>query len=134
MTQQKFVVLGALAALSLPGFAGAQNPQPAPPGQAHTLAPPNSPSPPPEQIRPANPKDSAEGSQTLSDKLSQQRGTLQPPAIEPRHPQVATAAGRGQHAGDPTAGLAWRQPTGGPEVVPLCARRPWLWLVQLAHP
>ena len=31
MTQQKFVILGALAALSLPCFAGAQNPQPAPP-------------------------------------------------------------------------------------------------------
>ena len=44
MTQQKFVIFGALAALlSLPGFAGAQNPQPAPPGQPHTLAPPNSP-------------------------------------------------------------------------------------------
>jgi hypothetical protein len=37
MTQQKFVILGALAALSLPGFAGAQNPQPAPPGQAAHL-------------------------------------------------------------------------------------------------
>jgi hypothetical protein len=54
VTKQKFVILGALAALSLPGLDGAQDPQPAPPGQAHTLAPPNSPSPPPEQIRPAN--------------------------------------------------------------------------------
>jgi hypothetical protein len=43
MTQQKFVILGALAALSLPGFADAQNPQAAPPGQTHTLASPNSP-------------------------------------------------------------------------------------------
>lgn len=77
-------MIGALAAIGLPCAAGAQNPQPAPPGQPHTdVAPPNSPSPPPEQIRPANPRDGSAGGQSLSDKLSQQQGTLQPPAVDP---------------------------------------------------
>jgi hypothetical protein len=108
MTQQKFVILGALAALSLPGFAGAQNPQPAPPGQS------NSPSPPPEQIRPANPKDSAGGSQTLSDKLSQQRGTLQPPAIDPGIHKPPPQRGEGNMPVIPPPGT----PGGNQQVVP----------------
>jgi hypothetical protein len=84
MRQAKLVVLGVVTVVLLPWIAAAQNPQPAPPGQAHTdLAPPNAPSPPPEQIRPATPRDSASGGQTLSDKLSQQQGTLQPPTIDP---------------------------------------------------
>jgi hypothetical protein len=83
MTRQKLALIGALAAIGLPGIASAQNPQPAPPGQPQTqMAPPNSPSPPPEQIRPADPKDGAAG-QTLSDRLSRQQGTLQPPAVDP---------------------------------------------------
>jgi hypothetical protein len=114
MTQQKFVILGALAALSLPGFAGAQNPQAAPPGQTHTLAPPNSPSPPPEQIRPANPKDGAGGSQTLSDKLSQQRGTLQPPAIDPGIHKSPPQRGEGNMPVIPPPG----SPGGNQQVVP----------------
>jgi hypothetical protein len=114
MTQQKFVILGALAALLLPGFAGAQNPQAAPPGQKHTLAPPNSPSPPPEQIRPATPKDSAGGSQTLSDKLSQQRGTLQPPAIDPGIHKPLPQRGAGTMPVIPPPGT----PGGNQQVVP----------------
>ena len=113
MTQQKLIVLGALA-LVLPCVAGAQNPQPAPPGQPHTdLAPPNAPSPPPEEIRPANPKDGASGGQTLSDKLSQQQGTLQPPAIDPGIQSPYRSAARA-HASDPSAGHAGGQPTGRP--------------------
>ena len=114
MTQQKFVILGALAALSLPGFAGAQNPQPGPPWPGAHLAPPNSPSPPPEQIRPANPKDSAGGSQTLSDKLSQQRGTLQPPAIDPGIQKPPPQRGEGNMPVIPPPGT----PGGNQQVVP----------------
>jgi hypothetical protein len=65
--------------------AEAQNPQPAPPGETPApMAPSNSPSPPPEQIAPAG-KDVHGGNQPLSDKqtlsskLAQQQGTLQPP-------------------------------------------------------
>ena len=93
MTQQKFVILGALAALSMPGFAGAQNPQP-----GH-LAPPNSPS---------------GGSQTLSDKLSQQRGTLQPPAIDPGIHKPLPQRGEGNMPVIPPPGT----PGGNQQVVP----------------
>ena len=89
------VLLGGLAAVALPGVGSAQNPQPAPPSQTQTqVAPPNSPSPPPEQIRPADPN-GAPGGQTLSDKLSRQKGTLQPPAIDPgiRKPVPQRGAG-----------------------------------------
>lgn len=64
--------------------AEAQNPQPAPPGVVPApTAPPNAPSPPPERIAPAG-KDMHAGSGTLSGRLAQQRGTLQPPrGIDP---------------------------------------------------
>jgi hypothetical protein len=84
MTRQKLMLVCALAAMALPYGASAQNPQPAPPGQTPPqVAPPSSPSPPPEQIRPADPNDRTAGGGTLSDKLSQQQGTLQPPAVDP---------------------------------------------------
>ncbi len=115
MTRQKLIAIGALAALALPCVAGAQNPQPAPPGQPHTdLAPPNAPSPPPEQMRPAHPKDSAPGGQTLSDKLSEQKGTLQPPAVDPGIRQPLPQQGRGTMPVIPPPGTAG----GNQQVVP----------------
>jgi hypothetical protein len=54
----------------------AQNPQPtAPANPTVPVAPPNAPSPPPEKIAPP--------SGTLSDRLSQQKGTIAPPNVDP---------------------------------------------------
>jgi hypothetical protein len=59
------------------GPALAQNPQPAPPTSPRApIAPPNAPSPPPEKIAPP------EGN-SLSDHLSQQKGTIKPPNVDP---------------------------------------------------
>ena len=72
------LILAAVAAA--PCSAGAQNPQPAPPGvQPTPMAPPSSPSPPPEKLAPGA-LDTQADNQTLSDRLSQQHGTLHPPA------------------------------------------------------
>ena len=120
MTQQKFVILGALAALSLPGFAGAQNPQPAPRPGAY-LGTAQFP------VTPAGADPTGKSERQRWRQSDPQRQTVAAAGYSatagdrPRHPQAATAARRGQHAGDPTAGHAWRQPTGGPEIVPLCA-------------
>ena len=112
MTQRNLIILGALAAFLVPCVAGAQNPQPAPPGQPHTdLAPPNAPSPPPEQIRPANPKDG----QTLSDKLSEQQGTLEPPAVDPGIRQPLPQQGRGNMPVIPPPGSPGGDPTVRPK-------------------
>ena len=60
------------------GPALAQNPQPASPTNPTVpVAPPNAPSPPPERIAPP------EGSGTLSDQLSRQKGTITPPNVDP---------------------------------------------------
>ena len=109
-------MLGALAALALPYAGHSQNPQPAPPGQTETpLAPPNSPSPPPEQIRPANPSDGAAGGQTLSDRLSRQQGTLQPPTtIDPGITKPVPQRGAGTMPVIPPPGT----PGGDQKVVP----------------
>jgi hypothetical protein len=62
----------------IPYAAGyAQNPQPAPPGvQPPPVASPSAPTPPPEKVAPGALADN----QTLSDRLSRQKGTLHPPA------------------------------------------------------
>ncbi|HTB45087.1 MAG TPA: hypothetical protein VK741_15800 [Acetobacteraceae bacterium] len=76
---RSIVILMCLGAVVAAPRAAAQNPQPAPPGVTPTpMAPPNAPSPPPEQIAPAG-KDVTSRKPTLSDKLAQQQGTLQPP-------------------------------------------------------
>ena len=78
------LMLGCLACLGLPSAAGAQNPQPAPPQLPHPLvAAPNAPAPPPEQIEPSDGKQTQTGNTSLSDRLSRQRGTLRPPAVDP---------------------------------------------------
>jgi hypothetical protein len=115
MMRQKLIVIGALAAVGLPSIAGAQNPQPAPPGQPQTqMAPPNSPSPPPEQIRPAKPGDTESGGQTLSDTLSRQQGTLQPPAVDPGMRKPPPQRGQGAMPVIPPPGT----PGGNQQVVP----------------
>lgn len=74
MTKQ--LLFGLLASIALPYAAVAQNPQPAPPQATQTpVAPPSSSQPPAEQIVPRH------GS--LSDQLSAQKGTLNPPAVDP---------------------------------------------------
>lgn len=83
MTSRIRLLLGLAAFISLSWVAGAQNPQPAPPRETHPpLAPPNASQPPPEQIAPAG-RTAAAGETTLSDKLSQQQGTLKPSAVDP---------------------------------------------------
>lgn len=81
--KRRNILAAAVLAIAVPA-AHAQNPQPAPPGEPHTsLAPPNAPSPPPEQIAPdANGRSTAQAG-NLSDKLSRQQGTLQPPNVDP---------------------------------------------------
>lgn len=78
MTRRNRLLSGllALACVAMPRLATAQNPQPHP-----TVAPPNAPNPPPEQIAPAD--RGANGNTTLSEKLSQQQGTLKPPTVDP---------------------------------------------------
>jgi hypothetical protein len=78
MTRSIVILMCLGVAIAAPR-AEAQNSQPAPPGAASApMAPPNSPSPPPEQIAPAG-KDVTSSKPTLSDKLAQQQGTVQPP-------------------------------------------------------
>ena len=73
---KKQILFGLLAGVALPCAAPAQNPQPAPPQVTHTpVAPPSASQPPPEQIVPRH--------GTLSDQLSDQKGTLHPPAVDP---------------------------------------------------
>jgi hypothetical protein len=77
-------LFGLAACLALPGAAGAQNPQPAQPHEPHpSVAPPNAPQPPPERIAPRDSAPGTAGRGSFSDRLSQQQGTLRPPAVDP---------------------------------------------------
>ncbi|MEJ0019672.1 MAG: hypothetical protein WDN25_24590 [Acetobacteraceae bacterium] len=70
------LLFGLLAGITLPGIASAQNPQPAPPQVSPApVAPADAPQPPPERIAPRD--------ESLSDRLSRQQGTLQPPLMDP---------------------------------------------------
>jgi hypothetical protein len=72
----KHLLLGLLASAALTSAALAQNPQPAPPQATQApVAPPSASQPPPEKIAPRQ--------GTLSDQLSEQKGTLRPPAVDP---------------------------------------------------
>jgi hypothetical protein len=95
--------------------AQAQNPQPAPPGVTPVpMAPPNAPSPPPEQIAPSG-KDVNPGQRSLSDKLAQQQGTLQPPqGVDPGITVSPPAHTRATMPVIPPPG----SPGGNPQVVP----------------
>jgi hypothetical protein len=73
---KKHLLLGLVACVALPYAALAQNPQPAQPQATQVpVAPPSTSQPPPEQIAPHH--------GTLSDQLSDQKGTLRPPAVDP---------------------------------------------------
>ena len=106
--------------------AGAQNPQPAPPQEAiRPVAPPNASQSAAGADRPGRPRGRARGQPTLSDKLSRQQGTLQPPSVDPGYPGAHTALA-GHHAGDSAARHAGRRSEGRAEVI----RPPQ----RLAHP
>ena len=77
--------LSLFALMAVPCVAAAQNPQPAPPQETHApVAPPSASQPPPEQIAPGGPAGpGTQGNTTLSDRLSRQQGTLQPPKVDP---------------------------------------------------
>jgi hypothetical protein len=101
-------------ALAAP-HAWAQNPQPAPPGVTPVpMAPANGPSPPPEKIAPPG-TDVNPDKPTLSDKLAQQQGTLQPPqGVDPGMAVSPPAEARGTMPIIPPPG----SPGGNPKVVP----------------
>jgi hypothetical protein len=114
MTRCNRLLSGLLAWVALPCLAAAQNPQPAPPNQEHpTVAPPNAPNPPPEQIAPAD-RGVANGNTTLSDRLSQQHGTLKPPAVDPGIEAPVQSPARGVMPVIPPPGT----PGGDQRVVP----------------
>ena len=76
MINRTRLLLGVLAYAAVPCIAVAQNPQPAPPQVIHPpVAPPSASQPPPEQIAPRD--------GNLSDQLSAQKGTLNPPSVDP---------------------------------------------------
>ena len=112
---RSFIVLLCLGVAVAAPRAEAQNPQPAPPGAAPApMAPPNSPSPPPEQIAPAG-KGAHPSDQTLSDKLAQQQGTLQPPhQVDPSMTISPPAQSQGTMPVIPPPG----SPGGNQQVVP----------------
>jgi hypothetical protein len=84
MMRRTRLLLGLLAGVALPWAASAQNPQPAAPHETTPpVAPPNAPSPPPEKIAPADRTPGTAGDANLSNKLSRQQGTLQPPSVDP---------------------------------------------------
>ncbi|HTI79933.1 MAG TPA: hypothetical protein VL614_05725 [Acetobacteraceae bacterium] len=77
----KHILLGLLASVALTYPALAQNPQPAPPQATQApLAPPSTSQPPPEKIAPHQ---GTFNQGTLSDQLSDQKGTLRPPSVDP---------------------------------------------------
>jgi hypothetical protein len=77
-------LFGLVACVAMPCVAGAQNPQPAPPGETHTaVAPPSASQPPPEQIAPGSSMPPSSGTTNLSQRLAKDQGTLTPPAVDP---------------------------------------------------
>ena len=114
MKQSTTVLFGLLACIAMPCVAGAQNPQPAPPQVTHApVAPPSSATPPPEQIAPPD-RAAAPGNTTLSDRLSQQQGTLKPPPVDPAIQVPVPARGQGTMPVIPPPGT----PGGDQRVVP----------------
>jgi hypothetical protein len=113
MTVRSALVLGALA-IAAPLAALAQNPQPAPPQQPHpTVAPPSASTPPPEQIAPPD-KKPPPGNTNLSETLSEQKGTLRPPPVDPGIQAPLPPRGQGTMPVIPPPGT----PGGDQRVVP----------------
>jgi hypothetical protein len=108
------VLFGLLACLATPCVAGAQNPQPAPPQVTHPpVAPPSASTPPPELIAPPD-RPSTPGNTTLSERLSQQQGTLKPPPVDPAIEAPVPSRGQGTMPVIPPPGT----PGGDQHVVP----------------
>src|SRR5690349_15725693 len=82
MTGQSKLLFAVVTGLSMSGAAIAQTPRPAAPGETPQLATPDAPKPPPEQVRPPD-TTMNNGDANLTDRLSKQQGTLQPPAVDP---------------------------------------------------
>jgi hypothetical protein len=80
--------LSVTAAILIAAPAMAQNPQPASPSNPTVqVAPPNAAAPPPEKIAPPD--------RSMSNRLSQQRGTIDPPNVDPNmtlHPPAQSGA------------------------------------------
>ncbi len=75
----RMLILTASIVAALP--AAAQNPQSAPPANPTVpVAPPNAPSPPPEKIAPS---DGSAPNRNMSNRLSQQKGAIAPPNVDP---------------------------------------------------
>jgi hypothetical protein len=84
MTRKIGFLFGLVACLALPCVADAQNPLPAPPNEPHpSVAPPGASQPLPERIAPPEGAQGTTGGGNLSDRLSRQGGTLQPPTVDP---------------------------------------------------
>jgi hypothetical protein len=97
--------LSALVLIAAPAMA--QNPQPASPANPTVqVAPPNAASPPPEKIAPAN--------RDMSSRLSQQKGMINPPNVDPGMTVSPPAHGAGVTPVIPPPG----SPGGNPSVVP----------------
>ena len=76
------------------------------------MAPPNASQPPPEQIAPPTARHARQ--HDLSDRLSQQQGTLQPPSVDPGIQRAGAVAGQGTMPVIPPPGT----PGGDQKVVP----------------
>ena len=95
-----------LAVLALGSTAEAQNPQPGLPGQTPPGTSPRGPTTtPPEQIAPPS------GGSSLSDTLSRNGGTMQPPAVDPGMHRTPPAATGGTMPVIPPPGTAGGNPT-----------------------
>ena len=93
--------------LAVTGSARAQNPQPtAPTNPTVPVAPPSTPTPPPEQLAPGN--------GDMSNKLSQQRGMIKPPNVDPGMTVAPPATGTATTPVIPPPG----SPGGNRSVVP----------------
>jgi hypothetical protein len=115
MKHQIRLLFSLLACMTLPCAVGAQNLQPAPPQQTHPqLAPPNASQPPPEQIAPADRTPGTPRNTPLSDRLSQQQGTLKPPVVDPNIQAPVPPHAQGTMPVIPPPGT----PGGDPTVVP----------------
>lgn len=115
MTRTTSFLLGMLGCITLPCVAGAQNPQPAAPHETQPpVAPPNASQPTPEQIAPGGGSAGTSGTGNLSDRLSRQQGTLQPPSVDPGIQAPVPSRGQGTMPVIPPPGT----PGGNQSVVP----------------
>jgi len=102
MKHQIRLLFSLLACMTLPCAVGAQNLQPAPPQQTHP------------QLAPADRTPGTPRNTPLSDRLSQQQGTLKPPVVDPNIQAPVPPHAQGTMPVIPPPGT----PGGDPTVVP----------------